>query len=88
MRERNTHYDKRRHRAWSEKVRRRAGGLCEECKRYGRKDKNGLPPAAQIAHHIKPVEYFPEWAYDVRNGQALCLGCHAKKHPEKGGKHR
>lgn len=81
------HYDKARHKAWSEKVRKRAGWLCVECRKYGRKDENGLPPKAQIAHHIKPVKLYPELAYDVNNGEALCLKCHAKRHPEKGGKH-
>lgn len=80
------HYDRKRHREWSEKVKRRAGYLCQECRKYGRTE-NGLPVAAKIAHHIKPLAQYPELAYDVTNGEALCLKCHAKRHPEKGGKH-
>lgn len=81
------HYDKARHRTWSDKVQKRAGYLCEECRKYGRTDKNGLPVASKIAHHIKHLDEHPELAYDVNNGEALCLKCHAKRHPEKGGKH-
>lgn len=57
---------------------RRAGYLCEECARYGRK----VP--ATTAHHIKHVDEFPQLALDVRNGRALCAACHNKMHPEKG----
>lgn len=81
------HYDKAKHRAWSEKIKKRADYLCEECRKYGRRDKNGLPVAAKIAHHKKTLEEHPELAYDLSNGEALCLKCHAKRHPEKGGKH-
>lgn len=81
------HYDKAKHRKWSEAVKKRANFECQECKKYGRRDENGLPPVAKIAHHIKPLEQYPELAYDLSNGEALCLKCHAKRHPEKGGKH-
>ena len=81
------HYDRAKHRTWSEKIKKRAGYLCEECRKYGRRDKNGLPVAAKIAHHKKTLEEYPELAYDLSNGEALCLKCHAKRHPEKGGKH-
>lgn len=79
------HYNKRRHRAWSDKVLRRAGNLCEECRRYGRLDSRGMPVAAVHAHHILHVKDRPDLAYDVTNGMALCEACHNKKHPEKGG---
>lgn len=72
------HYNKQRHRDWSDKVIRRAGYLCEHCKRYGRK------VTATIAHHKKTVKECPELAYDVTNGEALCDACHNKEHPEKG----
>ena len=81
------HYDRDRHREWSDKVQRLAGYKCQECRKYGRVDKCGLPVASKVAHHIKPLELYPELAYDVSNGEALCVGCHAKRHPEKGGKH-
>lgn len=80
------HYSKARHKAWRHKVISRAGGLCEECKRYGRVDKDGLPIVATVAHHIKPRETFPELQYIVSNGRALCESCHNVAHPEKGAK--
>lgn len=64
----------------------RAGGLCEICKRYGRRDKDGLPVAATTAHHKKHADKYPELRYVVSNGMALCDGCHNRQHPEKGGK--
>lgn len=79
------HYNKRRHRQWAEKVLKRAGYLCEECRRYGRTDAQGNPVAAVVAHHKLPLKEYPEKAYDVTNGEALCLKCHNKRHPEKGG---
>lgn len=78
------YYNSARHKAWREKVLRRAGYLCEECKRYGRLDKNGLPVAATTAHHIKHRDEYPELQYRVDNGRALCEACHNKAHPEKG----
>lgn len=79
------HYATARHKQWRAKVLRRAGGLCEICRRYGRLDAQGLPVAATTAHHIKHVDEYPELAYDVRNGMALCEACHNRMHPEKGG---
>jgi len=79
------HYNEARHKAWREKVLRRAGYLCEECKRYGRTDKDGLPVAATTAHHIKHRDEYPELQYVVSNGLALCEACHNRAHPEKGG---
>lgn len=82
-----TYYSCARHRAWREKVLKRAGYLCEECRRYGRVDKDGQPVAAKIAHHIMPREKYPELQYKVNNGRALCEMCHNRAHPEKGGGH-
>lgn len=79
------HYSRARHRAWREAVLRRAGYLCEECKRYGRLGPDGLPVKATTAHHIKHRDEYPELAYLVSNGRALCADCHNKEHPEKGG---
>jgi len=81
------HYSSAGHEAWRRAVLRRAGYLCEECKRYGRLDKNGLPVAATTAHHVKHLDDYPELAYDVTNGRALCAACHNKAHPEKGGRY-
>ena len=73
-------YHQQRHKVWREKVLRRAGYLCEECARYGRRTE------ATVAHHIKHADAFPELRYVVSNGRALCAACHNKEHPEKGGK--
>ena len=73
-------YHRARHRAWREKVLRRAKYLCEECARYGRRT------PATVAHHIKHADAYPELRYDVSNGRALCAACHNKYHPEKGGR--
>jgi 5-methylcytosine-specific restriction endonuclease McrA len=75
------------HRRWRDAVLLRAGYLCEECRRYGRTDRHGLPVRATTAHHIKHREDYPELQYDVNNGRALCEACHNKAHPEKGGRH-
>lgn len=56
---------------------RRDGYLCVWCKRYGRAKE------ASIVHHIKPVDEFPELAYEDSNLVSLCPGCHNKAHPEK-----
>jgi len=84
----DAYYTSKRHRAWRAAVIRRAGGLCEECRRYGRVDRDGLPVAATTAHHIKPREDFPELQFDLANGRALCEACHNAAHPEKGRKGR
>lgn len=80
------HYNKGRHKRWRADVIKRAGGLCEECKRYGRVDKDGLPIVATVAHHIMPREIYPELQYVLGNGRALCEACHNVAHPEKGAK--
>ena len=79
------HYHDPRHKRWREEVLRRAGYLCEECKRYGRTGPDGLPVRATTAHHIKHLDEYPELAFVVSNGRALCEACHNKAHPEKGG---
>lgn len=60
-----------------ENILRRDGYRCQECKRYGRRR------AATEVHHIKPVESWPELAYNNENLISLCHGCHNKMHPEK-----
>lgn len=76
----NPHYNKQRHRDWSHAVIKRAGYLCERCKRYGRK----VP--AKVAHHKIPITERPDLAYKISNGEALCDACHNREHPEKGGR--
>ena len=82
----NPHYNGVRHRTWAAKVLRRAGYRCEECRRYGRTDKDGLPVRATVAHHIQHLDEHPELAYDLANGRALCEACHNKNAPRKGRK--
>lgn len=70
-------YHRAKHKAWREKVLKRAGYLCEECARYGRRT------PATVAHHIQHADEFPELRYVLSNGRALCAACHNKYHPEK-----
>ena len=80
-------YHSARYKKWREKVFRRAGYLCEECKRYNRRDPiTHEPIKATVAHHIKPREMYPELELSVANGRALCAKCHNLAHPEKGGR--
>lgn len=62
----------------------RDGYRCRECRRYGRKDKDGLPIAAEVVHHIIAVE--DDWSkrLELSNMESLCRACHNKRHPEKG----
>ena len=69
------YYQTKRHKEWRTKVLKRAGYLCEECKRYGRTTE------AVHAHHIKPRKDYPELQYRVENGKALCGMCHNKLEP-------
>ena len=78
-------YHRKRHKQWREAVLKRAGYLCEICKRYGRRLPNGEPVPAVVAHHKLHADQHPDKRYLVSNGQALCKDCHAKAHPEKGG---
>ena len=61
---------------------RRAGGLCEQCK------KEGFIRAGVDVHHIRPVETgrtiqeMEQLCYDVGNCQLLCIECHIKVHQE------
>jgi len=57
----------------------RDGYRCQLCKKFGK-----FTQATQV-HHIKHLEDAPELAYSNENLVALCLGCHNKQHPEKGG---
>lgn len=75
----NNHYKHKKHKEWREKVLRRDKYLCQKCLRYGKRT------TATHAHHIKPIDEYPELKYDVDNGESLCLAHHNKEHPEKGG---
>lgn len=69
------YYWSSKHKVWREKVLRKAGYVCEECKRYGKNIE------ATHAHHIKPREEFPELQYVVSNGKALCTAHHNELEP-------
>lgn len=61
---------------------RRAGGLCERCKR------EGYITAGVDCHHKQPVESakteeeMKRLAYNVDNIELLCVPCHIKTHQE------
>ena len=78
------YYRRTKHRQWREKVLRRDGYLCAECRKYGRRDREGNPVAATHAHHIRSVEEHPELRYVVSNGVSLCAACHNKLEPRVG----
>ena len=72
---------------WAEVKRfawKRAGGLCERCKR------EGFITAGVDCHHKTPVESanpddpkaMERLAYDVNNIELLCVPCHIKTHQE------
>lgn len=56
---------------------RRDGYKCRNCSRYGRNVQ------ATEVHHKKPVDLYPELAFDDTNLISLCHRCHNKMHPEK-----
>jgi 5-methylcytosine-specific restriction enzyme A len=53
--------------------------FCQECLREGQ------VISADMVHHIKSFEDYPELALDIDNLVSLCYPCHNKEHPEKGG---
>ncbi len=53
------------HRKWRKLVLQR-DKVCQCCKRK---------PATE-AHHLKPLEEYPDLALDLNNGQGLCWSCH------------
>ena len=61
----------------AEHIKRRDHYMCVQCRRYGR-----MRPA-QVVHHIKHVDEYPELAYTDSNLESLCMACHNKAHPEK-----
>ena len=61
----------------------RDGYLCVWCRRYNRRDKDGLPVRATLVHHIVEVEDAPELALVDSNLVSLCDGCHNKAHPDR-----
>jgi 5-methylcytosine-specific restriction protein A len=64
-------YHTQAHRRWRKLVLQR-DKVCQHCKRK---------PATE-AHHIKPLEEYPELALDLDNGQGLCWRCHEMTKPK------
>ncbi len=73
-------YSSRKWRKKREKILKRDGYQCQECKKYGRRT------PATIVHHIKEIKEYPELAFDSSNLESICLACHNAKHSEKGKK--
>lgn len=65
--------DKTRLKEWRLKVLERDSYICQKC---GCKRKRLLQ-----THHKKSKERYPEIAYDIDNGETLCIYCHIKEHP-------
>ena len=63
----------------SERIKRRDKYQCKWCARYGKRR------PAKVVHHLKTVEEYPELAWEPSNMVSLCIKCHNKAHPEKGG---
>ena len=51
--------------------------LCAECLRQGR------TTAAEVVHHITPIEVAPRLRLDAANLMALCRGCHETLHERR-----
>jgi 5-methylcytosine-specific restriction endonuclease McrA len=64
------------HRTWREAVFRKDDYTCQNC---GARSSAGNPVYLQ-AHHVKRVVDEPFAAFDVDNGQTLCLECHRTFH--------
>ena len=59
------------YRKWRQSVMKQADYKCEVCQ----------DPAVDV-HHIIPICVRPTDMLNINNGQALCLKCHRKKHPD------
>lgn len=62
---------------WQKKrayILKRDGYKCQECARYGRQRQGAH------VHHVYPVEFYPEEAYNSCNLITLCRQCHNKMH--------
>lgn len=53
---------------------RRDSGLCQEAKRYGKREQ------AEVVHHIWPTEDYPEYAYCLWNLVSLTRKAHDAMH--------
>ena len=48
--------------------------ICESCK------KTGNIKTANVVHHIKTREDFPELSLSIENLESVCVQCHNRKH--------
>ena len=62
---------------WANRVKERDEYICQHC------NYDGLPEEMD-AHHIVPKSKFPQYAYDLDNGQTLCKECHMYVHKHYG----
>lgn len=56
----------------------RDGWRCRECARFG------VAREASVAHHVRPVEDFPELQWRIENLISLCPTCHNAMHSRNG----
>lgn len=66
-------------REWRKAVFTRDDYTCQKC---GCRSGNGKSVYLH-AHHIKPFHCFPEFRFEVSNGQTLCKHCHYKVHSKQ-----
>ena len=64
--------------AWKKQVFERDNFTCQECGQRGGR--------IQV-HHLLPYVSFPEWRWDICNGETLCVPCHKKTSSYGVGKH-
>jgi hypothetical protein len=63
---------------WSKAVKERDDYICQHCYL------DGIPGTGEIeAHHIVSKSLFPQYAYDLDNGQSLCRECHFIEHQKR-----
>jgi 5-methylcytosine-specific restriction protein A len=53
--------------------------LCQECKR------RGLIVQGNTVHHIVALRDDISKAFELANLETICIACHNKEHPERGG---
>jgi len=61
---------------WSYEVKVKDHWVCQG------KDCGELDRALLESHHTNPKSEYPELAYDLENGECLCLTCHAERHKD------
>lgn len=59
---------------WSREVKIKDHWVCQDC---GELDKFLLE-----SHHTNPKSEYPELAFDLDNGECVCLTCHANRHKD------